>query len=263
MAKNSTTFDRRKRLLALLHERPGIRVTEIAQTLDVSEGTIRNDLKALAEAKQLIRVRGGAVVTDDLSPRSPAFATRAKTNEAAKHCIARCAAGLVQDGDSILLDASTTVYHLARFLQDRRNLTVITNGLEVARELARNPSNTVILVGGVLRSDGTSVTGLLSEPFLKDLHIKTAFVSCSGFSIEAGLTEVDIHEARLKTTMIASAAAVVALIDSSKFGKVDLTAFARTDQISCLFVDDRLSPEWLERLEQTQVHLTLCKEETP
>jgi len=257
-----TTFERRQRLLTLLQERPGIRVSEQAKLLGVSEGTIRNDLKALAESGRLTRVRGGAVLSDDHKAHSPAFVARARTNEAIKRHIARWAADLVEDNDSILLDASTSVYYMAHFLKDCHRLTVITNGIEVARELAQNPSNTVIVLGGVLRPDGTSITEVLSEQVLQDLHIKTAFVSCSGFLPDTGLTEVDIHEAQLKNKMIASANSVVALIDSSKFGKVDLTPFARTEQVSHIFTDSSLDPYWIEQLRQMRVALTVCDEDT-
>jgi ribose transport system substrate-binding protein len=256
-----TTFDRRLRLITLLQEQPGIRVPELARNLDVSEGTIRNDFRALAESGQLTRVRGGAVLIEDFISHSPTFAARAKENTAAKQRLAGWAADLVEDGDAILLDASTTVFNLANHIKDLHNLTVITNGIDVGRELAQNTSNTVILVGGVLRSDGTSITGLISEEFLKDLHIKTAFVSCSSISLEAGLTEIDIHEAHIKQKMIASANAVVALIDSSKFGKADLTSFARIQQVSHLYTDVPLGAEWLKRLHEAGVTVTVCGEE--
>lgn len=253
-----TAFERRQRILELLRARPGTRVTEIAGLLAVSQGTIRNDLNVLARAGQLERVRGGAVVLDDLQCRSPAFATRARINQAAKQRIARRAAEMVTDGDAILLDASTTVYYMAYHLQNRRNLTVVTNGLEVARQLAQNPTHTVILLGGVLSTDGTSVTGPWSEPLLKDLHVKTGFVSCSGFTPAVGLTEVDIHEAQLKSKMIACAASLVALVDASKFGRVDVTPFARAGQISHLFTDGNISPHWIEQLQQAGIALTIC-----
>lgn len=257
-----TTFERRQRLLDLIRKQPGLRVPEIAAQLSVSQGTVRNDLNALAKAGQLTRVRGGATIIDDTPSPHPAFATRAKVNAEAKQHIARWAADLIRDGDSILFDASTTVYRMAHYLHDCRNLTVVTNGIDVARALAQNPSNTVILLGGVLHPDGASVTGTLSEQLLKDLHIKTAFVSCYGFSLEAGLTEIDIHEAQLKSKMIASASSVVALIDSTKFGRVTLTPFARTDQIAHIFADSNLNREWIERLKQTCVALTVCEEST-
>jgi DeoR/GlpR family transcriptional regulator of sugar metabolism len=233
-------------------------VAEIAPRLNVSEGTIRNDLIALSLAQQVLRVRGGAVIVDTHGSSSPAFSTRARSFSEGKDIIARFASQQVKDGESVLLDASTTVYAMARYLQDRHGLRVVTNGIEVARLLAANLSNTVILLGGVLRPDGASITGSLSERFLRDLHINTAFVSCSGFTLQAGLTEVDIHEAQLKEIAIRSAHNVIALIDSSKFGKADLTSFARLDQITHLFTDADLSQDWQDNLAQVGLPFTLC-----
>lgn len=253
---------RRQNLIQLIKKQPTLRVPEIADRLGVSQGTVRNDLNALAEAGQLARVHGGAILLRDGQPHSPSFILRAQVNEPAKLQIACRAAEQVEDGDTILLDASTTVYSLARFLQDRRNLTVVTNGVEVARSLAQNPTNTVILLGGIMRPDGTSVSGPLSDRLLQDLHIQRAFVSCTAFSLHAGLTEVDIDEAHLKRKMIGVASSVVALIDSSKFGKVDLTPFARAEQIAALYTDSGLDPVWIQQLRQTCMTLTVCGEQT-
>jgi DeoR family transcriptional regulator of aga operon/DeoR family fructose operon transcriptional repressor len=105
-------------LLELVQKQPGIRVPEIARMLSVSQGTVRNDLRALAEAKQLVRVRGGAVAELPRAQHSPAFSARARVQAGAKRRMARWAADLVEDGDTILFDASTTVHYLAHFLQD-------------------------------------------------------------------------------------------------------------------------------------------------
>jgi ribose transport system substrate-binding protein len=255
-----TIFERRQRLLEILRKEPGLRVPEMAEALGVSEGTIRNDLNALETDRMLERVRGGAVLTADVPVRSLSFLSRLKQNSDAKQAIARQAAELVEDGDSILLDASTTVYFIARFLQNRRKLRVITNGIEIARLLAQNPTNTVILLGGVLNPDSTSITGLISERIVEDLHVKTAFVSCSGITLEAGLTEVHFAEAQLKEKALAAAEKVIALVDASKFGKIDLTSFARLDQVDHLFSDDRLGQDWVECLKQTRLSFTICSE---
>ena len=258
-----TTFERRFRLLNILREQPGIRVPDLARLLVVSEGTIRNDLKAMAASGQLTRVWGGGVpVIEAENDARSSYTARARMNQAAKHAIARVASGLVANGDSVLLDASTTVYHMADFLQERDNLTVVTNGIEVGRELARNPFNTVMLLGGILRPDGTAISRPFNEHLMKDLHIKTAFISSSGFSIETGLTEVDINEAQFKRAMIASAKNLVALIDSSKFGRVDLTSCAGLEQVSRIYTDTRLPEEWRDRLAQAGVEFTLCDENT-
>jgi DeoR/GlpR family transcriptional regulator of sugar metabolism len=254
-----TAFDRRQRLLTLMRQDPALRVPEIAQLLGVSEGTVRNDLNALAGEKQIIRVRGGGVALAGSNlPRSPAFAARASTNQAAKQQIGRQAARCVEDGDSLLLDASSTVYHMAQHLRDRRGLRIVTNGIEVASLLAQNHSNTVNLVGGILRSGIESVVGPWSERVLQDVRIKTAFVSCSGFAPESGMTEVDVYEAQFRVKAIEAAGQVLALIDSSKFGKLDLTPSVRIEQIGQLFTDDGLSVEWVSRLRQAGIVYTIC-----
>ena len=257
-----TTFERRRRIVDLLREKSSLTVTELTTLLEVSEGTIRNDLTALAESQQLMRVRGGAVLHDNLQNNSPIFETRARTNAQAKKRIARWAADMVEDGDSIILDASSTVFHMASFLYNRQRITVFTHGIEVARVLAKNPSNTVILMGGELRPDGTSVTGHLGAKFLENLHVKTAFVSCSGFSVDAGLTEVNIQDIPLKIEMLTCADQVVALIDSSKFGQVTLSSFAKINQISRVVTDNNIEDQYIEQLRHTQTNLTICGETT-
>jgi ribose transport system substrate-binding protein len=257
-----TTFERRKQLLSLLGDHPGIKVTELASRLDVSQGTIRNDLRALEKAGELTRVRGGAVLRESHQYTSPSFAARANQNTQAKDWIARRAADTIREGDSILLDASSTVFSMAPYLQELDRLTIITNGIEIALALARNPSHNVLLLGGMIHPEGTSVVGHLGEKILADLHIKTAYVSCSGFSVQAGLTEVDIQEVQIKQHMIRSAERVVALVDSSKFGRVDLTSFARTTDISQIFTDHHIESSYIEELRQTCTALTVCGQNT-
>lgn len=256
-----TTYERRQSLLDKLRKQPGLRVPELAKALDVSEGTVRNDLNALEEEKRLKRVHGGAVLNDQDQFQNISFVRRYKQNVAAKLAIAREAALLVIDGDSILLDASSTAYYFAQALSGRRRLRVMTNGFEVARELAQNSTNTVILIGGVVNNDSASVTGLLSEHIIADMHIQKAFLACSGFSLERGMTEVHLAEAQLKRKVIESSQQLFALIDSSKFGKEDLTPFARPEKITRLFTDVGLSPEWIAQLEQARVEFTICEEE--
>ena len=256
-----TAYGRRQSLLELLRKQPGLRVPELAMALEVSEGTVRNDLNALEQQGRLMRVHGGAVLNDQNQFQDTSFVRRFQQNAAAKLAIAREAAVLVNDGDSILLDASSTAYYFAQRLSERRRLRVMTNGFEVARELAQNSSNTVILIGGVVNNDSASVTGLLSEQIIADMHIQKAFLSCSGFSLERGMTEVHLAEAQLKRKVIESSQQLIALIDSSKFGKEDLTPFARPEKITRLFTDVGLSSEWIGQLERARVEFTICEEE--
>jgi DeoR/GlpR family transcriptional regulator of sugar metabolism len=256
-----TTYGRRQSLLELLSKQPGLRVPEIAQMLEISEGTVRNDLNALEDDGHLTRVHGGAVLNNVMQLSNAAFGIRHQEHSKEKNCIGQGAAQLVNDGDSILLDASSTAYYLALNLKERNRLRVVTNGIEVARLLSQNLSNTVILIGGVMRQDGSSVTGLLSEQIIAELHIQKAFVSCSGFSMERGLTEVHLEEAQLKRKAIESARQVFALVDSSKLGHEDLTPFARPLQITHLFTDSGITEDWKTQLQWANIPFTVCETE--
>jgi DeoR/GlpR family transcriptional regulator of sugar metabolism len=255
-----TTYERRQSLLDKLRREPGLRVSEIAKVLNVSEGTIRNDLNALEEEGRVKRVHGGAIVTEQNQFQNNSFVRRYNQNVAAKTAIARQAALLVNNGDSIFLDASSTCYYLALALSERRKLRVMTNGFEVARELAQNTSNSVILIGGVVNNDSSSVTGLLSEQIITEMRIDKAFFSCSGFSIERGMTEVHFEEAQLKRKAIESSKQVIGLIDFTKFGNEDLTPFAQPLQISEVFTDSSITDEWKGRLKQAKITYKVCGE---
>lgn len=254
-----TTYERRQSVMELLRKQPGLRVPELATALVVSEGTVRNDLNALESEGRVTRVHGGAIVKDQSGFQNLSFNVRHQEHATEKLLISRYASELVNDGDSILLDASSTIYYLALAIQERNRLRVVTNGLDVARLLAKNPSNTVIVIGGILNQEGSSVTGLFSESAIQELHIQKAFVSSSGFSLERGMTEVHIEEAQLKRKVIESSQEVIALIDSSKIGKEDLTPFARVEQINHLITDSGISPMWAQLVERAGIKLTICQ----
>jgi len=256
-----TTYERRQAMLDLLRKQPGHRVPEIAQALGVSDGTVRNDLNALEAEGLLMRVHGGAVLNEQPKNFYAAFNIRHQEHETEKTMIAQKASELVADGDSLLLDASSTAFYFALKLSERQRLRVVTNGIDVARLLAQNPANTVILIGGVMNPDGSSVTGLLSEQIIAELHIQKAFVSCSGFSVERGMTEVHFEEAQLKRKAIESVKQVFALVDSSKLGHEDLTPFVHPLQITHLFTDAGINEEWEARLHWANIPFTVCKSE--
>jgi DeoR/GlpR family transcriptional regulator of sugar metabolism len=257
-----TTYERRQSLLDILRKQPGLSIPELSAALDVSEGTVRNDLNALEEQGLLTRIHGGAVLHQQEQFQNNSFIRRYQQDAAAKLAIAHAAAALVSDDASILLDASSTAYYFAKALSNHQRLRVMTNGFEAARELSQNTTNTVILIGGIVNYESSSVTGLLSEHIIEELHIQKAFLSCSGFSLESGMTEVHLAEAQLKRKVIESSQELYALVDSTKFGKVDLTSFARPEKINRLFTDQNISPEWAEQLRQAGVEFTICREDT-
>jgi DeoR/GlpR family transcriptional regulator of sugar metabolism len=186
------------------------------------------------------------------------FAVPRRAQPEVEHSIARWAAGLVKDGDTIVMDASPVVLAMAPFLTQRRNLVVLTNGIEIGQVLARVPSNRVLLIGNLLRADGASVVGPVYEPALRSLKSATAFVSCDGFSLAAGLTDTGADEAFVKSQMVGLAQATVALIESAKYGRVCQAPFARADRLAHILSDDGLEPHWVEQVQDASIALTLC-----
>jgi DeoR/GlpR family transcriptional regulator of sugar metabolism len=228
--------ERYQQIIQILEEQRRATVAQLSGVLSVSEPTVRKDLARLEGQGVVVRTRGGAV----LSTRHPmelAFDVRERLQRNEKRNIGEAARRLVQDGDCIALDASTTALYLARGLKDRRELTVVTNGIRVAMELASNPGITVLLTGGTLRWESLSVVGTWGGGVLEQIHIQKAFVGAKGFAMAEGLTDVNGDEAQLKRAITDRAKSVVALVDFSKWGQVALATFCATEHVGTIITD--------------------------
>lgn len=264
METSASAYERHQAILRMVQELSSVRVNQLAERLEVSESTIRNDLEILGEQGQLIRIRGGAVAkTAPPAPHLSAHLAQKVLEKAVeKEWLGRWAAGMIEDGDVVMFDASSTVLHIATFLKDRRNLTVFTNGIDVARMLAQETSNTVILLGGILRPNGNSITGSISKDVLQDYQIQTAFVSCSSFTLQHGFFEMDMQEATMKNLMLQSASRRIALLDSSKIGHTGLTTFATLREMHYFVTDAQASREIIEEIRATNTNVVICSEQT-
>jgi ribose transport system substrate-binding protein len=262
--RSASAYQRHQTILQMLEDANSVRVADLAQYLHVSESTIRNDLEQLDEQGQLVRVRGGAVANFSAQPQqsTPNFQDKLTRHAEQKRRIGRWAASMIEDGDVIMLDASSTVLHIAPFLADRHKLTVFTNGIHVAQLLAKEASNTVIVLGGILLPNGNSLTGSISEQVLQDYHIQKAFVSCSGFKSEIGFFEADLQEAEIKALMLKATEQRIVLFDSSKVGQIGPTTFATLDDADYVAVDDGVDRNTVEAIRRSQTHVIVCSEQT-
>src|SRR5256714_352931 len=227
---------RRERISQLVDANGRASVAQLSQLLSVSEATVRKDLAVLEGEGRLLRTHGGASTGRPagagMRSRSElAFEVRERLQVAEKAAIGRAAAELVKDGDSIALDASTTALHVARNLTTRNELTVLTNGIRIAAELAGLPGITVLMPGGVLRWEAFSLVGEWGAEMLGRVHIQTAFVGAVGFTLDQGLTDVNSGEAEFKRLLVAAARDVVAVIDHSKWDRVAFTTFCPLDRV--------------------------------
>jgi ribose transport system substrate-binding protein len=169
---------------------------------------------------------------------------------------------MVEDGDAILMDASSTVRFMVPFLKEFERLTIVTNGLETAKLLAENPNHTVILVGGIVNTRGHATTSLMGIDILKNIHLRLAFVSAVGFSVETGLTERSIEEAQLKKAMLATVQRKVLLVDSSKLNSVGFAPFAAANEIFTLLTDGNAPAAFVQQMRDAHINLTVCGENT-
>ncbi len=224
---------RRLHLLHLLQGEGQLSVRACSEALHVSEVTIRNDLAVLEREGLLQRTWGGAMLRQQLRPEG-AFLARLQDQRAAKERIAVAAATYIHDHDTVFLDASTTAYFIAQQVKDRRNLTVITNGMYTALELGPVGTITTIVIGGQVRGDTGSLVGTLSEELLAKLHVRKGFFSARGLTPVKGLMESTIIEGQLKELVIKHVDQVFAVLDGSKLGTTSLTAFCPATTINCL-----------------------------
>jgi DeoR/GlpR family transcriptional regulator of sugar metabolism len=238
--------ERRRVLIETLRREQRINVREISAQLGVSEVTVRLDLDALERDGLAQRVWGGAVLPPGLR-HEPSFAARLKQHREEKQRIAATAARLIANGDSIILDASSTAFYLAAHLKQFSDLTVITNGVHLALELAGCEQITTILIGGVVRGRHASLVGTLAEEMLDKLYASKGFFSARGLSVRQGLCERHIQEAQLKTVMAQRVEQVVALLDTSKLDQTSLTSFCPIERVHRVITAGPSKPDALAR----------------
>ena len=249
--------ERLDQIVALLQKEGRVSVTNLSNHFGVSAVTIRNDLTSLQQQGFLVRTHGGAVTRPDLSMEPPAFSLRKELHLAEKERIGRAAAALVRDGDSIALDASTTAWQVARHLKDRRELTVVTNGLFVALEFLDSPGVTVVMPGGSLRAASASLVGDQGACILERYHVQKGFFGAGGFTLEEGLTDTNQYEVELKQRMVERSKEVIAIVDSSKWGQVTFASLASVAQLDRVFSNDAAPAEMVADLRQRGIEVTL------
>jgi DeoR/GlpR family transcriptional regulator of sugar metabolism len=232
--------ERQERIARIVEEHGRARVTELAAQFGVSGVTIRKDLVVLEAEHRLVRTHGGALAVDRSRPElSWEFRERLQTDQ--KLWIGAAAAGLVHDGESIVMDASTTALSVARHLKARvgwSQLTVVTNGLRIASELAGHPGITVLMLGGRVRWEALSLVGQLGDGLFSRINVQKAFLGAAGFTVESGLSDATDEEAQIKRSMVAAAREVIAIVDNTKRERTAFATFCPTDKIDVVLTDD-------------------------
>lgn len=251
-------LERRNKLMSLLNEKDSISVQEAAAYFGVAEETIRRDMSTLEEQKLLVRTHGGALLAGGAKPEI-SYEMRKKINISGKDRIGREASKLVSDGDTIILDASTSAFFLAKHIKGKKGVTVITNAENVIKELSGESDIEIISTGGVLRRKSMSYVGRIAEDALRNYHANILFFSCMGFSPDRGLTDSNGQESDIKKIMIACSQAVCLLCDQTKFDAVGYASTARAEDIDILITDKQPEGDFLECIDSLGIRLVVTE----
>ena len=227
------TEERQLKIHALVRRHKKVAVDRLAKKFGVSTATIRTDLRDLERAGHILRTHGGAL--EKTKTGFELDSTQKQVRQLSeKQRIARAALTMIEDGDTILLDTGTTTLELAKLLRQRKNLTVVTNDLDVARLLEGCESAHVLLMGGIVRRGFHCTVGVQGRALIGGLTVDKAFMAANGFSVTGGATTPDLQHAETKKWMLSIANKVILLCDSSKLGRVAFARFATPDQIDIL-----------------------------
>ena len=253
-----TAQGRRSAILQKLREDSSVTVSQLSKQFEVSEVTIRKDLRILEERKLLIRVHGGAlmgVTVSEAEHEERNFNYKKHVNLKEKEAIGRAAAAHIKDGDTILIDSGTTALEVVKNLGRFNDLTIITNSVNAMLEALKYKRFKVMLMGGLVRETSLSTVGSLAESNLKLFYCDKLFLGVDSFSVEAGLSTPNLEEASTNQTMISRAKEVIAVFDSSKINKRSLAFISMPDRINTIITDNHLPSSVRNQLKAMKINV--------
>lgn len=235
-----------------------IRVVDLANSLAVSDATVRRDLEAMQHQGLLTRTHGGAML-----PQMAAFEisfdesrTRALSE---KQAIGLLAAQQVREGETIIIESGSTTLEMARCLGEFNQLTVMTNSLAICKELANNPGIEILVLGGALRRQSASLVGNWVVEILKNVRVDVAFLGANGISAAFGISAPNVYTALTRKAMMDAAHRRVALADHSKLGVEALYRVAAVDELTMLITDSQATSEQLAQLRNAHVEVLIAE----
>lgn len=246
--------ERRQHVLAQIQKDGRVLVAELSDALGISRITIRKDLDNLEGRGLVQRTHGGALAPQVTTLMDLTLKEKQLRRLKEKQRIAEAAAKLVHDGQCILLDSGTTTTAVAQSLRRFNRLTVITNAVNIASELASTEFE-VILIGGALRKNSFSLVGPLAEEMLSEIHADILFLGVDGFDSTVGLTTPNVLESRVNRAMVKASRRVVAVCDSTKFNRRSLALIVPPSAIHTVITDNQISEQDVETLHSSGIEV--------
>jgi len=245
---------RQQQILRFIQDNQQATVAELSRLFDVSETTIRRDLDRLESMGNIQRTHGGALANERAAPEPPVL-HRIAENAEEKAKIGRAAADLVQDGETIFLGSGTTTLEVARCLDTRDGLTVITNALSIVNVFAEKPSITMIVLGGLFRHSELSVIGHIAEQTLQELRADKIIMGIRAISLHDGLTNDYLPETMTDRAIINLTREVIVVADHTKFGRVSTSLVAPISSVDVIVTDTGAPPDQIKAIRNAGVRV--------
>jgi DeoR/GlpR family transcriptional regulator of sugar metabolism len=252
--------ERHQRIVEMVRQNRQATIAELSRAFEVSDVTIRRDLRELAALGVLRRAHGGAIAAVPAPPEPPVV-QRMTQSETCKACIGRAAASLVSDGESVFIGSGSTTAYVVRNLVERKDLTIVTNALNVATELATAPDVTVVVTGGMMRASEMSLVGHITEQALREVRVDKVIIGMRAISLEAGMTNDYLPEVMTDRTIIEMAPELIVVGDHTKFGRASSAYVAPVTRITTLVTDWETDPDLLLRYEQLDIRVVVADPE--
>lgn len=251
--RKMTANERRDKILDYVRHCTSVSIQELSGFFDVSEESIRRDLVILEKNGKIKRTFGGAISLESHVRTSVPFELRCGAKKAAKRCIAEKCVPLIKSADIIFLDCSSTSYYLAQRLLDFKDITVITNSVAIANLIQTESQVDVIVLGGRFDRNLFCYTGMDTVRAISSFKATKAFISCSGISMDSGLTDSDEMQCAIRRAMIENSLQVFHIVDYTKFGKIRLYPVGQLTEKSTVICESVLPEEWQEYFEVMHV----------
>ncbi|MBA4549113.1 DeoR/GlpR transcriptional regulator [Thermoactinomyces intermedius] len=248
---------RQQSILKYVNEHQLVSVAELSEVFEVSEATVRRDLKELEKLGLLHRTHGGAMAKEGVG-FEPSFHEKKDRFAKEKRSIAEKAVNLIQEGETILLDTGTTMHQLARLLKHFFRLTVVTNSHHILQELQSSEHLELISTGGTIRKETLSLVGPVAEQMLGMVRVDKAFIGTNGLHLKEGVTTPNLLEAQVKRAMIQSAKEVILLCDHSKINQIAFAKVCSLSSIDILITDKGIPSDVLEGIREKGVDVILA-----
>lgn len=259
MSENQSKGElRRHRIMQWIKKHGRITIPEMLEHFDCSEATARRDLDTLERRGELIRTIGGAIFEGNNAVREATFQEKKHLLWLEKEAIAKCAAEHVMEGDSVCLTGGTTTYLIAKELKKLQGITVVTNAVNIAMELADSEGIQVVVIGGVMRNNTFELSGPLAEKTIQHLNIEKVFMGIDGFSVSRGITTYSELEAETARLLMERAESTYAVFDHTKVGKSSLFSVAPIKSLSGIITDAPLDPEVEQVVKQYGISIAIA-----